>query len=158
VVAQPQLHSLVDLWRLQGVRLSMRLLEQGQREEAATIFADVLTRVPTPLEDAERYNIGHLLQVLRGYNLLSHQPGGWAGPNLPDCGELQQRCLDLFDELTTQSDRFAPSTWDLVRELLEELAEGILLNHPRVPELRRWCGEGLAALGQPAAAERSPSP
>ncbi|MFN7768204.1 MAG: hypothetical protein ACK5TO_07630 [Planctomycetaceae bacterium] len=158
VVAQPQLQSLVNLWRLQGVRLSMRLLEQGQQAEAATIFADALTRVPTPLEDAERYNLGHLIQVLRGYNLLSQQPDGPARPNLPDCGELQQRCLDLFDELTTQSDRFAPSTWDLVRELVEELAEGILLHHPRVPELRRWCGEGLAALGKPAAAERSPSP
>ncbi|MFN9372926.1 MAG: hypothetical protein ACK6D3_13690 [Planctomycetaceae bacterium] len=158
VVAQPQLQSLVDLWRLQGVRLSMRLLEQGHQAEAATIFANVLTRVPSPLEDAERYNIGHLLQVLRGYNLLSQQPGGSAGPNLPDGGELQQRCLDLFDELTTQADRFSASTWDLVRELVEELAGGILRDHPRVPELRRWCREGLAALGQPTAAEVRSSP
>ena len=144
-----QLTSLVNLWRLQGLRLADRLIEEGRRDEAANLFAENVGRVPSPIEDCERNNVVVLIQVMRAYNLLSHYPGLFTRAKLPpDADFLRSKCHDLCSEIAERRD-LAARTLIIWSKVLDELMEGVFHDDPRGKALREWLRQRLSTIDSP---------
>ena len=140
-----QLTSIVNLWRVQGVRLADRLAMEGRHEEAVALFAEILGRVPTPLEDCERHNPMFILQIVRGYNLLSQHPVWHSTAKLSPNVDLRAKCHDLCDVIVSRND-LSSRTWNAVSLVLDELVTGVLRDDPRGAALREWVRQRQTSL------------
>jgi hypothetical protein len=140
-----QLTSIVNLWRVQGVRLADRLAMEGRHEEAVALFAEILGRVPTPLEDCERHNPLFILQIVRGYNLLSQHPAWHSTAKLSPNVDLRAKCHDLCDVIVSRND-LSSRTWNAVSLVLDELVTGVLRDDPRGAALREWVRQRQTSL------------
>ena len=132
-----QLTSIVNLWRVQGVRLADRLAMEGRHEESVALFAEILGRVPTPLEDCERHNPMFILQIVRGYNLLSQHPAWHSTAKLSPNVDLRAKCHDLCDVIVSRND-LSSRTWNAVSLVLDELVTGVWRDDPPGAALREW--------------------
>jgi hypothetical protein len=141
-----QLTSLVNLWRLQGLRLADRLIDEGRRDEAANLFAEIVGRVPSPIEDCERNNPVVLIQVVRAYNLLSQYPGLFSRAKLPvDPDFFRSKCHDLCGGLADRGD-LGMRSLTLWSKVLDELMEGVFRDDSRGRALREWLRQRLATF------------